>query len=87
MITFCLELFDPPHILGYKKNVTHSVSGTARGYVSEVFFTNFYQNRILIKTNEKQLVYTISLSLLLGNRKFKKTSNLSNIFSKTASNP
>lgn len=43
-----------------QKKRTNSVSSTASRYVSEALFTNFYQNRNLIKTNEKQLVCTIS---------------------------
>lgn len=48
------------NMLYTKKKRTNSVSSTASRYVSEALFTNFYQNRNLIKTNEKQLVDTIS---------------------------
>lgn len=36
-----------------QKKRSNSVSSTASCYVSEALFTNFYQNRNLIKTNEK----------------------------------
>ena len=64
----------------HKKKRINSVSVTASRYVSEALLTNFYQNRNLIKTNEKTTCgYYTTYKLFL--QPFKNNISIGIVFS------